>query len=56
MEDGIAALKLQQLIEPKDFSRLETIAADHKSHHHILQAWMTEHQPAWCIEVKMGQE
>jgi len=52
LDDGVAAPKLLQLIEPQDFPRLKTIFADNKYHNHSLQAWMTEHRPAWQIEVK----
>ena len=44
--------KRLQLIEPQDVPRLKTIFAHNKSHHHSLQAWMTDHRPAWHIEVK----
>ena len=52
LDAGVAAPKLLQLLEPKDFPRLKTIFADHKYHNQTLQAWMTEHRPAWRIEVK----
>jgi putative transposase len=45
LDDGVAAPKLLQLIEPKDVPRLETICADHKYHHHALHPWMEEHRP-----------
>jgi putative transposase len=56
LDDGVAAPKLLQLIEPQDFPRLKTIFADNKYHNHSLQAWMTEHRPAWQIEVKTRPE
>jgi putative transposase len=56
LDDGVAAPKLLQQIDPKDFPRLETICADQKYHNHALQAWMTEHRPAWRIEVKTRPE
>jgi putative transposase len=56
LDDGVAAPKLLQQIEPKDFPRLETIFADNKYHNHSLQAWMAEHRPAWRIEVKTRPE
>jgi putative transposase len=56
LDDSVAAPKLLQLIEPQDFPRLKTIFADNKYHNHSLQAWMTEHRPAWQIEVKTRPE
>jgi putative transposase len=56
LDDGVAAPKLLQLIEPHDFPRLKTIFADNTYHNHSLQAWMTEHRPAWHIEVKTRPE
>jgi putative transposase len=56
LDDGVAAPKLLQLIEPKDFPRLETICADNKYHNHALHTWMEEHRPHWRIEVKTRPE
>ena len=56
VDDGVAAPKLLQLIEPKAFPRLETIFADNKYHHHALHTWMKEHRPTWRIEVKTRPE
>lgn len=56
LDDGVAAPQLLQLIEPKDFPRLETIFADNKYHNHVLHAWMEEHRPAWRLEVKTRPE
>jgi putative transposase len=56
MDDGMAAPQLLQLIDPKDFPRLETIFADNKYHNHALQTWMNEHRPTWRIEVKTRPE
>jgi putative transposase len=56
LDDGVAAPKLLQLIEPKDFPRLETIFADNKYHNHALHTWMEEHRPHWRIEVKTRPE
>ena len=56
VDDGVAAPKLLQQIDSKDFPRLETIFADHKYHNHALQAWMAEHRPDWRIEVKTRPE
>ena len=56
LDDGVAAPKLLQLIEPQDVPRLKTIFADNKYHNHSLEAWMTEHRPAWHIEVKIRPE
>jgi putative transposase len=52
LDDGVAAPRLLQQIDPNAFPRLETIFADHKYHNHVLHAWMAEHRPAWRIEVK----
>ena len=56
LDDGVAAPKLLQRIEPNNFPRLETIFADHKYHNHALHTWMTEHRPMWRIEVKTRPE
>lgn len=56
VDDGVAAPKLLQLIEPKAFPRLETIFADNKYHNHALHTWMKEHRPTWRIEVKTRPE
>jgi putative transposase len=56
LDDGVAAPKLRQLIEPTAFPRLETIFADHKYHNHALHTWMGEHRPTWRIEVKTRPE
>ena len=56
LDDGVAAPKLLQLIEPKDVPRLETIFADNKYHNHALHTWMSEHRPTWRIEVKTRPE
>lgn len=56
MDDGVAAPKRLQLIEPNDFPRLETIFADTKYHNHALHIWMQKHRPPWRIEVKMRPE
>ena len=56
VDDGVAAPKLLQLIDPNDFPRLETIFADNKYHNHALHTWMREHRPTWRIEVKMRPE
>jgi putative transposase len=56
LDDGAAAPKLLQLIEPTDFPRLETIFADSKYHNHALHTWMGEHRPTWRIEVKTRPE
>ena len=52
LDDGVAAPKLLQRIEPNEFPRLETIFADNKYHNHALLTWMSEHRPTWRIEVK----
>ena len=51
-DEGVAAPNRLKPIDPKGFPRLETIFADHKYHHHTLQAWMLEYRPAWRIETK----
>ena len=56
LDDGVAAPKLLQLMEPNDFPRLETIFADHKYHNHALHTWMSDHRPTWRIEVKTRPE
>jgi transposase len=56
LNDGMAASTLLQQLDPQDFLRLATIFADHKYHHHVLQAWMAAHRPAWRIEVKTHPE
>ena len=56
LDDGVAAPKRLQLLEPQDFPRLKTIVADHKYHNPSLEAWRTEHRPAWHIEVKTRPE
>jgi putative transposase len=56
LDDGVAAPKLLQQIDPKDFPRLETICADHKYHTHALHAWMAEHRPDGRVEVKTRPE
>jgi putative transposase len=56
LDDGVAAPPLLQLIEPKDFPRLETIFADNKDHNHALHTWLRAHRPTWHIEVKTRPE
>jgi putative transposase len=53
VDDGVAAPFLLVLVTPQDFPRLMTICADQKSHHHALDAWMTEHRTGWRIEVQV---
>jgi putative transposase len=36
VDGGIATPELLQLIDPKDFPRLETIVADNQDHNHAL--------------------
>lgn len=56
VDDGVAAPQLLQLIDPKDFPRLDTIFADNKYHNHALHTWMNDHRPMWRIEVKTRPE
>jgi putative transposase len=56
VDDGVAAPQLLQLIDPKEFPRLETIFADSKYHNHALRTWMNTYRPRWRIEVTTRPE
>jgi putative transposase len=56
LDDGVAALTLLGQVQPQDFPRLVTIFADHKYHHHDLEAWIAEHRADWSIAVKTRPE
>jgi putative transposase len=56
LDAGVAALTRLGQVQPQDFPRLVSIFADHKSHHHDLEAWMAEHRADWSIRVKTRPE
>jgi transposase len=56
LDDGVAAPRLLQQLDPPDFPRLNTIVADRQSHHHALHAWLAEHRPHWRIEMERRPE
>jgi putative transposase len=56
LDDGVAALTRLGQVQPQDFPRLVPIFADHKDHHHDLEAWMAEHRADWSITVKTRPE
>jgi putative transposase len=56
VDEGVAAPKLLQLIEPHHFPRLETIFADNTYHKHALHTWMRAHRPTSPNEVMLRPE
>lgn len=56
VDDGAAAPQLLSQITPVEFSRLETIFGDNKYRNHALHAWLTEHRPAWHVEIQSRPE
>lgn len=56
LDDGIAAPELLGQITAGDYPRLQVIFGDRKYHNHALNAWLSEHRPAWRIEVKLRPE
>jgi putative transposase len=56
VDDGVAAIKLLEKVDPIEYPRLQVIWGDNKYHNHELNAWLKEHRPAWRIEVKLPPE
>jgi putative transposase len=56
VDDGAAAPRLLGQIKAEDFPRLTVIFGDNKYHNFALEAWLKEHRPQRCVEVKKRPE
>jgi putative transposase len=56
VDDGVAAVRVFEKVDPVKYPRLKVIWGDNKYHNHALAAWMKEHRPGWSIEVKSPPE
>src|SRR5262245_46199414 len=56
LDDGVAAPRLLNQIQPHEFPRLITNFADQKYHNYDLETWMAVHRAGWHIEIKARPE
>lgn len=56
VDDGAAAPLLLERITTEQNPRLQTIFGDNKYRNHALNAWLSEHRPAWKVEVQLRPE
>jgi putative transposase len=51
-DDGTAAPRVIERMEPERFPRMEVILGDNKYKNKALEAWMKAERPAWSIDVQ----
>ena len=52
VDDGAAASRVLEKIDPKAYPRLEAVFADQKYHNHGFEAWLAEHRPGMRLEIQ----